>query len=51
VASGRRIRSSGVYSRDRPARLSLITCTGRHDSLDRTYADRLIVEAVYAGSV
>jgi sortase (surface protein transpeptidase) len=31
------------------ARLSLITCTGRYDAWTQTYADRLIVEAAYAG--
>jgi len=40
----------GLFATTGPARLSLITCTGRYDSLDRTYADRLIVEAEYAGS-
>lgn len=33
-----------------PPRLSLITCTGRYDAGSRTYGDRLIVEAAYAGA-
>lgn len=32
-----------------PPRLTLITCTGRFDDHYKTYADRLAVEATYAG--
>jgi hypothetical protein len=32
-----------------PARLTLITCTGPFDDHYKTYADRLAVEASYAG--
>jgi hypothetical protein len=32
-----------------PARLTLITCSGPFDDHYKTYADRLAVEASYAG--
>ena len=39
----------GLFSAYGLPRLSLITCTGKYDRFTRTYADRLIVEATYAG--
>jgi hypothetical protein len=40
---------AGLFSADGPPRISLITCTGAYDGGSQTYADRLIVEASYAG--
>jgi Sortase domain len=40
----------GLFSGDGQPRLSLITCTGKYDRGSQTYADRLIVEAVYVGA-
>jgi len=39
----------GLFSVDGQPRLSLITCTGSYDRGSQTYADRLVVEASYAG--
>ncbi|HVD02408.1 MAG TPA: class F sortase [Candidatus Dormibacteraeota bacterium] len=41
---------TGLFATDGPARLTLITCTGPYDRFNQTYADRLIVEAIYAGT-
>ena len=40
---------TGLFGVDGQPRLSLITCTGAYDGGSQTYADRLIVEASYAG--
>ena len=40
---------SGLGVPSGPARLTLITCTGPFDDHYKTYADRLAVEATYAG--
>jgi sortase (surface protein transpeptidase) len=40
---------TGLFTADGQARLSLITCTGKYDGGSQTYAERLIVEATYAG--
>jgi sortase (surface protein transpeptidase) len=40
---------AGLFSVDGQPRLSLITCTGAYDGGSQTYADRLVVEASYAG--
>lgn len=42
---------TGLFDSVGPPRLSLITCSGLFDDRYKTYADRLIVEASYAGVV
>ena len=41
---------AGLFATDGPARLTLITCTGSYDGNNQTYANRLLVDATYAGS-
>jgi hypothetical protein len=40
---------TGLFQPDGPPRLSLITCSGDFNDKTKTYADRLVVEATYAG--
>jgi len=40
---------TGLFGTGGPPRLTLITCTGPFDAQYKTYADRLVVEATYAG--
>jgi LPXTG-site transpeptidase (sortase) family protein len=40
---------TGLFDTGGPARLTLITCTGPFDAQYKTSADRLVVEATYAG--
>ncbi|HUZ51245.1 MAG TPA: class F sortase [Streptosporangiaceae bacterium] len=40
---------TGLFATGGPPRLTLITCTGPFDAQFKTYADRLVVEATYAG--
>ena len=42
-------RPPGLFAVGGQPRLSLITCTGAYSRSSQTYADRLIVEAGYAG--
>jgi hypothetical protein len=42
-------RPTEMFSAAGPPRLTLITCTGAFDDNYKTYADRLVVEAAYAG--
>lgn len=39
----------GLFALDGAPRLSLITCIGQYDAGAQAYADRLVVEATYAG--
>ncbi|MHB8572507.1 MAG: class F sortase [Candidatus Dormibacteria bacterium] len=41
----------GLFRRDGPPTLSLITCAGAYDPVSSQYPDRLIVEAGYVGPV
>ncbi|GAC1656587.1 MAG: hypothetical protein NVS9B1_12310 [Candidatus Dormibacteraceae bacterium] len=43
-------RPAGLFAADGAATLSLITCTGQYDGGNYSYADRLIVDARYAGT-
>jgi hypothetical protein len=40
---------TGLFQPDGPARLTLITCSGKFNDKTFSYADRLVVEARYAG--
>ena len=40
---------TGLFQPDGPARLTLITCAGKFNDKTFSYADRLVVEASYAG--
>lgn len=40
---------TGLFQPDGPARLTLITCSGKFNDKTFAYADRLVVEARYAG--
>jgi LPXTG-site transpeptidase (sortase) family protein len=42
-------RPTGMFTSTGPPRLTLVTCTGPFDDKFKTYADRLVVEATYAG--
>jgi len=41
---------TGLFAAGGQPRLSLITCTGSYDGASQSYADRLVVEARYAGT-
>jgi sortase (surface protein transpeptidase) len=41
---------TGLFATSGPARLTLITCTGSYDGRNQTYANRLLVDATFAGS-
>jgi Sortase domain len=42
---------TGLFQPDGPARLTLITCAGKFNDKTYAYADRLVVEAHYAGPI
>ncbi len=44
-----RAHPTGLFQADGPARLTLITCSGKFNDQTHSYADRLVVEARYAG--
>ena len=44
-----RAHPTGLFDTGGPPRLTLITCAGQFDAQYKTYADRLVVEASYAG--
>lgn len=44
-----RAHPTGLFDPGGPPRLTLITCSGPFDDQNKTYADRLVVEATYAG--